>query len=147
MYTSGYCGKSALLVLLFTGGDSSDDEYERMLEAWSQLYREAEGRPPIGVVVIESGHSPPNAGWRRRIAAVHRAQKAPRRIAIVTSNPLIRAVITAVDWMTPPGPHQHTSAFATFEDAVQTLEVQEARPLDRLRVLYHQAQQAARSVA
>jgi hypothetical protein len=147
MYTSAHCQKSALLVILFTGRDSSDEEYEHMLGAWSQLYREAQGRPTIGVVVIEPGHAAPNAGWRRRIAAVHRAQKAPRRIALVTDNPLIRAVITAVDWMTPPGPHQHTSAFGTFDDAVRTLEAQEGRPLDRLRALYQEAREAARGVA
>jgi hypothetical protein len=147
MYTSGYCAKSAFLVLLFSGRDSSDDDYQRMLDGWSRLYHDAEGRIPIGVVVVEAGHAPPNAGWRRRIAAVQREHKGPRRIAVVTSNPLIRAVITAVEWMTPPGPNQHTSAFATFEDAARALEAQEGRRLDRIRALHHEAQQAARQVA
>jgi hypothetical protein len=147
MYTSGYCAKSAMLVILFTGEDSGDAEYQQMIEGWSRLYREAEGRLAIGVVVVERGHVPPNAGWRRRIALVHREAKGPRHIAVVTSNPLIRAVITAVDWITPPGPNQHTWAFASLEEAVKGLEKQTLRPLDRLRALHHEAQQAARNVA
>jgi hypothetical protein len=147
MFTSAYCAKSAMLVLLFSGPDASDQDYERMIEAWSRLYRDAEGRTPIGIVVVDSGQSPPNANWRRRIAAVQRERKGSRRVAVVTSNPLIRAVITAVEWMTPPGPNQQTSAFATFEDAVRAFEALEGRRLDRLRALHHEAQQAARNVA
>jgi hypothetical protein len=147
MYTSGYCAKSAMLVLLFSGKEASDDDYERMIEAWKRLYRDAEGRTPIGIVVVEPGQPAPNASWRRRIAAVQKERQGPRRVGVVTSNPLIRAVITAVEWMTPPGPHQQTLAFATFEDAVRAFEAMEGRRLDRLRALHHEAQQAARHVA
>lgn len=143
MFTFAYCRDSLMLVLLFTGEDSTDTEHERMIEAWRRLYEDAAAKPAIGVVVVARGHAPPNARWRRRIAEVQRRSRGPRRVAVVTTNPLIRAVITAVEWLAPPGPKQHTAAFATFDDAVRTLEAREGRSLDRLRALFADARKGA----
>ena len=140
--SKAYSGQASLLVLVFTGTDSSHAEYEVTVRAFEQLISDAVDRTAIGIVVVAPEHAQPNAYWRKRFAEVHRTAKHPLYIGVITKSVLIRGVITAIDWLLRSQVNYHSQAFATFEDAVASYEKELRKPMDTLRVLYRQANDA-----
>lgn len=137
--SQAYSAQASQLVLVFTGADSSHDEYEVTVRAFEKLISEAGHRTAIGVVVVAPEHAQPNAHWRKRFADVHRTAKHPLYIGVVTKNVLIRGVITAVNWLMRSKLDYHSQAFATFEEAAVSYEKELGSKMDTLRVLYRQA--------
>ena len=142
MYTVAHSTDAPAMLILFAGRDTSDREYEGVVRAWQQLYRNARGRPAVGLVVVPAGHAQPNAHWRRRFAEVHGNETAPMEIAVVTESALIRGVITAVNWLMRSRANCHSHAFSTVDAAAERLCSIEGMTRDTFRLLLVAAQKA-----
>lgn len=136
MMSKAYSAESNLLVLMFTGSDSSMEEYEETVRAFSKLISETVNGTSIAIIVVAAEHAQPNAYWRKRFVAVHQTARRPLRIGVVTQSILIRGVMTAIDWLMRSETNYRSQAFVSFEDAVVTYEKELGQPLDTLRILY-----------
>jgi hypothetical protein len=134
---------SATLVVIDNAGPGTRDiEYERTLDALSLVTQRRSGIMPAIVIFIDPGRPVPDARWRRRFAH-ERAGAGPFRCAMVTSSVTHRGLMTAVDWIRPPGAEQRMLAFPTLTSARAWLELECNRTLEPLLRLYHEARRLA----
>ncbi len=144
MYSVAHSADPPAMVLLFAGRETSDSEYEGVIGAWERLFRDAKGRPAVGVVVVPVGHAQPNVFWRRRFAEVHGKESGPVYVAVVTQSAVIRGVITAVNWLMRRRANYHSHAFDTIEAAAEKLRSVEGLRDGLLRELLTAAQDQMR---
>lgn len=144
MYTVAHSTDPPAMVILFAGRDSTEAEYEGVVQAWERLYRDANGRPAVGVVVVPIDHAQPNAYWRRRFAEVHGKETGPMQVGVVTESALIRGVITAVNWLMHARPNYRASAFDSVDAAAKKLGSVEGVGPDTLVSLFKAAQASMR---
>jgi hypothetical protein len=131
------------VVWLFTGTTNTDADYEGYLASINRLIRVAPvDRRPAGIQVVDPSSPPPNAEWRKRIA--EHTRHFPRDDALycmVTSNTVIRGVLTAINWMRRPN-----YAFAvrpTFAEAVAFVDAERGHPSRSFPRLLAEAQAEA----
>jgi hypothetical protein len=144
VYSKACSADPAMLVITFAGSNTSDAEYGEVVQALQQLHRDADGRVALAIVVVANGHAAPNAYWRGRFAAVEQSRTGRHLFALVTESPLIRGVFTAVSWLMPEKTNYHGYAVSSFDAAVAAFEKMEGQPLDRLRVLFAEAEEDLR---
>jgi hypothetical protein len=72
------------------------------------------------VLVLESGYPLPDARSRKRGVDARKDMKARPVVAVVTTNPLLRAALGAARWISPPPFEQSVSS--TFAEAVRFIE-------------------------
>jgi hypothetical protein len=119
---------------LFAGPRNDDVDFQLYLDTIVALDAKRAGLDEAGMVVAEPGNPPPSSMWRKRIAdatATLRAKKAA--FALVSASPIVRGVVTAINWLRPP-PYA-AGTFAKFGDASAWLEKELARPLPMARLL------------
>jgi hypothetical protein len=144
MYTFAFDSAGSAFVGLKSGPPCTDVDYQRLIDAHGRFWAEASKRSlPKLVLVIDSGQTPPSPRWRQRMAAI-RDQSRPFRSAIVTSSLIERGIITALNWLRPPGFGQKIVSTETFDEAVAWFEVEDGGCSDLLHSLYAKARKEAR---
>lgn len=114
------------------GGDSARDYVEHFarLEELTALRRAGTKQLAL-LVVFDPGYPLPNAGNRKRAAQVTAAPHFDHFVAIVSASPLVRGVLTAINWLRP---QQHVNeVFTSPWEAIGWLEEKRGERLNTLR--------------
>jgi len=145
MYTFAFDADGSALVGVKSGATCTDVDYERLIDAHQRFWAEASALSlPKLILVIDPGQKPPSARWRQRMASI-RNQSRPFRSAIVTPSVVERGVITALNWLRPPGVGQKVVSTATFHEALAWLEAEVKGCSGLLQALHAKARKEARS--
>lgn len=121
------------IVWFLTGKTIEDRDYQAYVDHIGRIDAAWAGRDGAAVLIVDSGVPPPSSAWRRRIADASARLESRPVFALVTSSPLIRGVVTAINWIRPPSyPH---AVVATPEEAFAWAEQQLGRPLPLARLL------------
>ncbi len=140
MFTYAYDEKACAAVFLFTGDTNDDEDFERYIEAVDELDRLANGRPEAAVVTfVERGNPPPNAKWRQKIGERSRLLKTRAVAVLVSESPMIRGVMTVLNWIAPKRFEDQTT-LATWEEAITWVEARRGSRRLVLNVLLREAQ-------
>ena len=130
---------NAHVMLASMAGGQTTAEHERVYAAIAELDRSGQGHSaPIGFVYLVARDNPaPDAYWRRRFAQQRKTFGSPHvYLSIVTQSPLMRGVLTAMNWIVPQPRHMTSQTHATFDECATWIEsVQGTSPavLRRLR--------------
>lgn len=103
-----YCSRidpaHGLLVGLFSGDTNEDADYERYVG--SILEADRATRPEtakIAILVVDRENPAPDAQWRKRIADATGAIRTEGALFVLCAeSPMIRGVVTAINWIRPP---------------------------------------------
>jgi hypothetical protein len=128
----------AVMVLSPPGGDTDIDEYVACVKRLDAAAANRDGAALV--MVLESGYPLPNAESRARGVAARKDMKSRPVVAVVTTNPLLRAAIVAARWISPPPFEQ--AVVTTFEDAVTWIEEKRGPTLRLLHRMYEEAKRA-----
>jgi hypothetical protein len=109
-------------VCRFTPGGSPEADYGRHVDAMSEMVRRSRGKPKPGAVIIiqDPGYPAPDAKVRERVVEMSDAPGFNLITAIVTTNTLIRGVITALNWVRKKRGEEQV--FASGDHALRWLE-------------------------
>jgi hypothetical protein len=104
MYGSRTDAAQGIVVGLFWGDTNTDDDYRRYVDSLVEADR---GSPPeiakTVILVVDRGNPAPPAQWRKRIAdATERIRSKHVLFVLCAESPLIRGVVTAINWIRPP---------------------------------------------
>ena len=122
MFTYAFDPTSGSVVCLFSGPSNDDDDFRRYLDAVDHLDKTAAGREDCVVVtVVDAGNPPPNAGWRQRIGERSRTLRTRAIATLVSSSPLIRGVMTVLNWFAPHR-FREQAVVSTFDEALAWIE-------------------------
>jgi hypothetical protein len=122
MFTYAYDEASGSALFLFSGPSNDDDDFVRYLVALDALDTRASGRTDAAIITfVESGNPPPSAKWRKKIGERSATLKTRPVAALVSSSPLIRGVVTMLDWFAPRR-FEAQIALARYDDAVTWIE-------------------------
>lgn len=144
MFVFAYDEEKACALFLFTGKSNDDADFLRYLASVEDLDRRATGRTDAAIItLVEEGNPPPNAKWRRAIGEQSVHTKTRPVGALVSSSPLIRGVVTVLDWFAPKRFEAHV-AVATFDEAIAFIEKRRGPRRRTFLALRAEAQAAAR---
>lgn len=152
MYTYGQDTVRGLLVSLHTGQYADlNGDFALFREVFLGFVRDgsAVSKPLVHVVVVENAYPTISARRRQFIASVVTAAN-PRELltTLVTTSPIVRGVMTVVQWFVPTPIGRAASPHSTFGQAARWIEKQRAEPLhDRLRELLEEARDQTASPA
>src|SRR5689334_22987994 len=90
----------AVMVLSPPATDKDIDEYVTCVKTLDAAAANREGSALI--MVLEEGYPLPDAATRQRGVAARKDMKSRPVVAVVTTNPLLRAAIVAARWISPP---------------------------------------------
>lgn len=140
MYGHQMDTEEGLLVGLFSGPSNSDEDFTRYVDSLLQGAKQSNSaKPQIAVLVVDRDNPPPNAYWRKRIAeATSHIGGNGGLFVLSAESPLIRGVLTAINWIRPPkyevkivaSPDEMLEVLATRSDVARTAA---ARMLAELR--------------
>jgi hypothetical protein len=136
-----------LYVGVYSGSDVIDADYERCLASMQELDGAGTGLQQGILAVLVTDPECPRVppAWRKRMAEFNDAVKARIYcLALVTTSPLIRGVLTAINWLSPPKAGHQLVAHATFELARRWGETVRGAPLPRLTELLAEARRRSR---
>jgi hypothetical protein len=108
-----------------SSGPQVSAENEKLVTALAELDRNGRTAKHVVAFILDlvPGAEPPDAYWRRRFAEQRKGLEAPGVfIAIVTASRVMRGVLTAMNWISPEGPHVKTVLHATWEEAAAWVE-------------------------
>jgi hypothetical protein len=131
MYASALDPACALLVGRFFGPSNTDDDFARYIKSILDADTIGLTRPGgVAVLLVERGNPMPNAYWRRRIAdETAHIQSKDALFVLCTADPLIRGVLTAINWIRPP--RYEVKITASVEDTAALLRVRRPDAADR----------------
>ncbi len=139
MFTYAYDEGVGVAVFLFAGKDNTDDDFERYMASLDKLAASANGRTDAAVVtVVDRGNPPPNAKWRERIGQRSRTLRTHAVAVLVSDSPMIRGVMTVLNWIAPKR-FEEQVVLATFEEAVVWIEARRGPRRSVLTVLLREA--------
>jgi hypothetical protein len=127
-----------VMIASMAGGQTSVD-HAQVYAAMAELDRSGrEHRHSIAFVYLVSRDNPaPDAYWRRRFAEQRKTFGSPGVfLSIVTRSPVMRGVLTAMNWIAPQPPGMTSVTHATFEECAEWIERVQGTPrsvLSRLR--------------
>ena len=104
MYGSRIDPEQGLLIGLFSGADNDDDDYQRYVDSILEADRRTRaGTAQIAILMVDRGNPPPSAKWRKRIADTTAKLRTEGAVFVLCAeSPLIRGVLTAINWIRPP---------------------------------------------
>lgn len=144
MFTYAYDVPAMACVWLMSGTSNTDDDFQRYLDTIARFDGMAAGwSHAFAVMMVDRDNPRPDAMWRKRIAEASTNLKSRPMFALVSPSPIIRGVLTAINWVRPP-PFE-TAAFATLEDARRWGEAAQKRSLAVLPQLLQRARDDAAS--
>lgn len=126
----------ALAVLVFAtpASDEDIDAYVTCVKTLDAVAASREGSALV--LVLESGYPMPKAAERMRGVDARKNMKARPVVAVVTTNPLLRAALGAARWISPPPFEQGVAA--TFDEAVEFIESKRGPTLRLLNRMYEE---------
>jgi hypothetical protein len=140
MIGTSYDADEHTLVALCGPAKAYDKEMqEQLFHAVDELDRAGKLKQrPVGfVLVLDPGAPQLDANWRKRFAEQRRDMKSPRvYISIVTQSPVLRGVLTAINWVSPDPPHVESLNHNTFLEGAAWIEKQRGERLPSLRRLH-----------
>jgi len=142
MLSFAYSRSAGILLSFWSGSNNSDDDYERLLGAWARADDEGLRRfdGVVHVVVVSAENPLPDARQRRRLADFQSRLRAQQTyIALVTKSPVVRGVITAIQWISRPA-NVETDAYGTLDAAVRWLEHRRGGDMSVVPTLLREAQ-------
>lgn len=111
------------------------DDYAEMERSILEIDRV---HPPMGetvyILVVPNDWPRPNATYRRRFAELRDRLQYPMIFCLISPSPIIRSVVTAVNWISPPKVGA-AGAYATVEEAIVAVEKRLRQKLPSLRAL------------
>lgn len=122
----------AVMVLSPPATDGDIDEYVACIKTLDAVGASREGSALV--MILEAGYPLPNAEARKRGVDARKDMKSKPVVAVVTTNPLLRAAIGAARWISPPPFEQ--GVVATFDDAVAFIESKRGGTMRLLQRLY-----------
>jgi hypothetical protein len=144
MFTSTFDLTHGAAVWLFSGSHNTDEDFERYVATVRSLAERLDGRTaPAAIQVVDPDNPPPNAKWRKRIAEETADLGDGALFALVSPSPMVRGVVTAVNWFRAP-PYE-VRTFSTFEEAVAWIEERLGRRIPAFPQLLAEARVAAAS--
>jgi hypothetical protein len=141
MITHAYDPAMHVLLTQVTGSSTSPDN-ERFMQAIDKLDQNGrdQGHAIAMILLLGADAAPPDAHWRRRFAEQRKALAAPAAyLSVVTTSALLRGVMTAMNWISPPPPHIKSQHHATFTEAAAWVELTQGAKGSALRALYAEA--------
>jgi hypothetical protein len=136
-----------LYVGVYSGSEVPDGDYERCLASMQELDVAGVGLQQGILAVLVTDPDCPRVppAWRKRMAEFNNDVKSRLYcLALVTTSPLIRGVLTAINWLSPPKAGHQLVAQATFEQARRWSETVRGVPLPRLNDLLSEARRRSR---
>jgi hypothetical protein len=129
MHSIRYDKTSGVMLYLTTSEKAEDAELEAIYNAYLRLDADALARGAAmtaSVVVVASTPTErPNANWRRKLAELRLHLRTPRRLSVViTRSAILRGIMTLINWVQRPPPHEIMEFCATFEEGVRWMERQ-----------------------
>jgi hypothetical protein len=136
-----------IFVWYFAGATNTDADFERYIESFRRADEIGAGFPfkAAGLHYVEPENPMPNAKWRKRIAEESMVIKSTACLAFASPSPLVRGIVTAVNWFRPP-PFEFVVA-SSFEEGVLWLEKQRGARLPLLAVLLEECKAELRGDA
>jgi hypothetical protein len=114
-------------------------ENEKLVTALAELDRNGRSAKHVVAFILDlaPGFEPPDAYWRRRFAEQRKGLEAPGVfIAIVTTSRVMRGVLTAMNWISPEGPHVKSVQHATLEEAAAWVERMQGTSVAAIRSMF-----------
>jgi hypothetical protein len=110
-----------LIVWFFHGPKNSDEDYQQYVDSFTKVVVDETLRP-AALLYVERNNPMPNAHWRKKIAEASSdlAFRARPRVAFSGPSPLVRGIITAINWLRPPG--YDFEVFPTFDAGATWLD-------------------------
>lgn len=123
-------------VWVFAGATNTDDDFQRYIDSFVKADEIGALLPfkACGLLFVSPENPMPNAKWRKRMAEASMTLKSKPVLAFVSSSPIMRGVVTAVNWFRPP-PFEF-EILPTFEAGQAWLEEKRQARLPRLLELY-----------
>ncbi len=125
----------AVMVLTPPQEATDIDEYVTCVKTLDAFAANREGSALV--MVLEEGYPLPNAEARKRGVDARKDMKSKPVVAVVTTNPLLRAAIAAARWISPPPFEQ--AVVTSFDDAVAFIDAKRGPTLKILHRLYDDA--------
>lgn len=122
----------AVMVLSPPATEGDIDEYVACIRTLDGVGANREGSALV--MILEAGYPLPNAEARKRGVDARKDMKSKPVVAVVTTNPLLRAAIGAARWISPPPFEQ--GVVATFDEAVAFIESKRGGTMRLLQRLY-----------
>jgi hypothetical protein len=100
---------------LFTGPTNKDDDFAEYVASIKTFDEICAGKDGAAVLMADAGNPAPPSPWRKKIADASARLLSKPAFVLVSSSPLIRGVVTAINWLRPPS--YPFAAVADFADA------------------------------
>ena len=134
------------IVWYFSGRENSDGDSARYVSSFAEADALGEKHPkPVGLLYVELHNPLPNAAWRKRMAEASAHLRSRPTLAFCSPSPLVRGIVTAVNWLRPP-PYEFTTV-GSFEDGTAWLQKKRGEILPILGVLFRECQREAEAAA
>jgi hypothetical protein len=140
----------ALTMLASMSGVHASADHEKVYAAIEDLDRRghAQSRPIAMVYLVARDNVSPDAHWRRRFAEQRKTFGSPHvYMSIVSQSPVIRGILTAMNWIAPRPGHVTSATHANFEESGAWIERHQGTSRVVLRALLNDAQWSAGKAA
>jgi hypothetical protein len=117
-----FSGPDRCLLMWVLPGSKTEQDWEQALASFFLIDDEAVRQHKSGLVfiIVEPGAERPNATWRKRLAEQRIQYKArERHLVLVTNSILFRGVLNAVNWLSPPPPHEKIFVTDSIPDGIK----------------------------
>ena len=130
------------VVWYFSGRENTDDDYARYVSSFAEADALGVKHPkPVGLLYVDAHNPLPDAAWRKRMAEASAHLRSRPILAFCSPSPLVRGIVTAVNWLRPP-PYEFTTV-SSVEDGVAWLQRKRGEILPILGVLLRECQREA----
>ncbi len=132
MFTFSFDKNAGLMVGWLTAKPyfNEEEDYAVLIDCIDRFQSSGKPGDPFKIILMVDAEVPmPNATWRKQFAKTRTKTYFPFLFVTVTKSPLLRGVLTMVNWVSPPPVGSGTNSVETFEEAVQWLEDQTKRKL------------------
>ena len=143
MYASANTESGEVIVGVFSGVNEDADHARAVASIVAADAAAVErDQPLVCILVAQRDTESPPAIWRKRMADANRNMQAKQYwFALVSPNPLLRGVLTAINWMSSVPSHHHYKAVGTLDDAVGWVRAETGQTYPMLETLYESARQ------
>jgi hypothetical protein len=148
MIALGFDAARLITVMIHTGAAPTEAEMTRVvahIDAVAASVGKSQGASSTTIVIVETDHGP-NAAQRKRIGAA--AKRISRSYQVlVTRSSVVRAIMTAIRWLSPSDENNHQASYATYEEARAWLVARAGLAGDMIDAVHADAREQLRAGA
>ena len=116
------------------------EDYAVLIDCIERYQNSGKPGDPLKIILLVDPDVPmPNATWRKQFAKTRTKTYFPFLFVTVTKSPLLRGVLTMVNWVSPPPAGSGTNSVESFDEAVQWIESSTGRKLAGAKKLLEEA--------